>query len=143
MELLATSVPGQVKSFIQFVLVNSFLTSGLELLRVNRVTSSFLRSMIGPNLTEKDRNMQFMGLSPLTEPEEMDFPLAFAENVLYVMILLVYSCIAPIMSYVMLFVFTLTLVTYQNQFIFIYPVKFDQVSSWKRERRREIKSTKR
>jgi hypothetical protein len=126
LELLATSVPGQVKSFIQFVLVNVFLTCSLELLRVLRVAKAFIRSRVGPNLTEKERNTVFMGLEPLTEPELMDFPLAFAEVVLYCMILLVYSCIAPIMSYVMFIIFGLLLITYSNQFIFVYSAKFDQ-----------------
>ena len=112
-ELLATSVPGQVKSFIQFVLVNVFITSGLELLRVLKVTKAFLRSKVGPNLSKKERDTVFMGLEPLSDPEEMDFPMAFAEVVLYCMVLLVYSCIAPIMSYVMLLIFFLLLVTYR------------------------------
>lgn len=63
-----------------------------------------------------------MGLEPFTEPEELRirFPLVFSEILLYIMILLVYSCIAPIMSYVMLFAFILLLITYLNQFIYIY-----------------------
>ncbi len=125
-ELLATSVPGQVKSFIQYVIVNVFLNCGLELLRVSRVAMAFARMRIGPNLSEKERLSSFMFLQPLTTPEEMDFPLAFAEIILYSMILLVYSCIAPIMSYVMIIVFFLLLVTYTNQFIFIYTAQNDQ-----------------
>lgn len=126
MRLLATSIPGQVKSFIQFVLVNVFIQSGLELLRVAKVGKAFVRSKIGPNLSEKERNSAYMGLEPLTTPEEMNFPLPFAEIVLYCMILLVYSCIAPIMSYVMFIIFVILLVTYSNQFIFIYSVHFDE-----------------
>ncbi len=67
-----------------------------------------------------------MGIKPLTEPDEMDFPVVFAETVLLLMILLVYSCIAPIMSYVMLMIFVVLLVTYMNQFIFIYSATNDQ-----------------
>jgi hypothetical protein len=87
---------------------------------------AYFRSFIGPNLSEKERNTTFMGLQPLTELEDMDFPMVFAEIVLYIMILLVYSCIAPIMSYVMLLIFAILLVTYQNQLIFIYSAANDQ-----------------
>ena len=125
-ELLATSVPGQVKSFIQYVIVNSFLSCGFELLRATAVAIAFARTCVGPNLSEKERNTTFMGLKPLTAPAEMDFPMVFAENILYLMILLVYSCIAPIMSYVMLLIFTMLLVTYTNQFIFIYNAASDE-----------------
>ncbi len=126
MELLATSVPGQVKSFIQFVIVNVFITCGLELLRVARVAKAFIRSKLAPNLTETDRKSVYLGLEPLTEPEEMDYPLIFAEVVLYLMIVLVYSCIAPLMSFVMLILFVVMLVTYQNQFIYVYSSVHDQ-----------------
>eukprot|EP00551_Chaetoceros_affinis_P006458 CAMPEP_0203685338 /NCGR_PEP_ID=MMETSP0090-20130426/48496_1 /ASSEMBLY_ACC=CAM_ASM_001088 /TAXON_ID=426623 /ORGANISM="Chaetoceros affinis, Strain CCMP159" /LENGTH=1259 /DNA_ID=CAMNT_0050554529 /DNA_START=115 /DNA_END=3894 /DNA_ORIENTATION=- len=126
MELLATSVPGQVKSFIQFVIVNVFITCSLELLRVLRVIKAFIRSKIAPDLTENDRTSTYLGLEPLTEAEEMDYPLIFAEVVLYFMIVLVYSCIAPIMSFVMMILFILLLVTYQNQFIYVYSSVNDQ-----------------
>ena len=126
MELLATSVPGQAKSFIQFVIVNVLVTCALELTRVIRVVKAYARSKVGPNLSEEERARVFIGLEPLTKPEEMDFPMAFAEVVLYFMILLVYSCIAPIMSYVMFVMFGLLLITYKNQFIFIYSAHSDQ-----------------
>eukprot|EP00551_Chaetoceros_affinis_P015053 CAMPEP_0203709506 /NCGR_PEP_ID=MMETSP0091-20130426/62140_1 /ASSEMBLY_ACC=CAM_ASM_001089 /TAXON_ID=426623 /ORGANISM="Chaetoceros affinis, Strain CCMP159" /LENGTH=650 /DNA_ID=CAMNT_0050586571 /DNA_START=87 /DNA_END=2039 /DNA_ORIENTATION=+ len=125
-DLLATSVPGQVKSFAQYVIVSTFLSSGLELLRVVRVCHGWVRSKVGPNLSEKQRKSTFMGIKPLTEPDELDIPVVFAESILFLMILLVYSCIAPIMSYIMLMVFVVKLVTYMNQFFFIYSGKDDQ-----------------
>jgi hypothetical protein len=67
-----------------------------------------------------------MSLQSLTELGDMNFPMAFAEISLYIMILLVYSCIAPIMSYVMLLILAILLITYQNQLIFIYSVVNDQ-----------------
>ena len=126
--LLAQSVPGQVKSFIQLVIVDVFLSSAFELLRISKILRGFLRTLIGPNLTDKERKIRFMGLESFTEPEEMRirFPLVFSEIVLYIMILLVYSCIAPIMSYVMLFAFGLLLLTYLNQFIYIYNAVSDE-----------------
>ena len=126
MNLLATSVPGQVKFFIQFVIVNVFLSCSFELLRVPAVSKAFIRKYIGPNLSEKEKAKPFLSLVPLTEPDQMQFPTVFADVILYIMILLVYSCIAPIMSYVMFVIFAMLLVTYRNQFIFIYNAKDDQ-----------------
>ena len=80
MELLATSVPGQVKSFIQFVIVNVFITCSLELLRVVRVIKAYVRSKIAPDLTEKDRTSVYLGLEPLTEAEEMDYSFDLCGN---------------------------------------------------------------
>jgi len=123
--ILGTSVPEQVKSFIQYLLVNILLSCGLEILRIVTVVKAFIRTKVGPNLTEKERNSVYMGLQPLTVPDEMDYPMAFAEILLYLTILLVYSCIAPIMSFVMLFLFMILMVTYRNQIIYIYTSEND------------------
>ncbi len=126
MNLLATSVPGQVKFFIQFVIVNVFLSCSFELLRIAPVAKAYARRFVGPNLTEKEKARPFMGLAPLTEPEKLEFPTVLGDIILYMMILLVYSCIAPIMSYVMFVIFGMLLVTYKNQFIYIYNAKHDE-----------------
>ena len=96
--LLATSVPTQVKSFIQFVLVQMFIGCSIELLRVVRVAMAFFRKKVGPNLTPKESNAPFLFLLPITTPEDMEYPMLYAEMVLYFMVNMVYSCIAPIMS---------------------------------------------
>ena len=54
--LLAASVPTQVKSFIRFVLVNLCVGCSFELLRVVRIGMGIARSRLGPNLSEKERN---------------------------------------------------------------------------------------
>jgi hypothetical protein len=123
--LLATSLPAQVKAFIQFVQVQNFLGCGLELLRIPRVVMALIRERIGPNLTEKERNTPYMGILPITEPEEMEYPMLFAEMILYFMINLVYSCIAPIMSYILLICFGLLSVVFRHQLIYTYSTEND------------------
>jgi hypothetical protein len=117
---LAESIPAQVKSFIQFVQVQNFLGCGLELLRIPRVVMSVIRQKIGPNLTEKEQNTPFMGILPISEPEEMEYPMLFAELILYFMINLVYSCVAPIMSYILIIAFIILNVVFRHQLIYTY-----------------------
>jgi len=125
--LLATSVPNQVSSFIQFIIVNVLINCAIEITRVVTLIKAYMRRYVGPRLTEKERNKVFFGLAPLTEPEEMEsFPLSFAEIILYMVFLLVYSCIAPIMSYIMFVAFGVMLLVYQNQFIYIYDPTGDE-----------------
>jgi hypothetical protein len=123
--MLAESVPNQVKSFIQFVQVQNFLGCGLELLRIPRVAMALIRERIGPNLTEKERNTAYMGILPMSESEEMEYPMLFAEMILYFMINLVYSCIAPIMSYILLICFGLLSLVFRHQLIYTYSRKND------------------
>jgi hypothetical protein len=118
--LLAVSVPLQVKSFIAYVQVQNFLGCALELLRIPRVAMALLRERIGPNLTEKERNTPYMGILPMSEADEMEYPMLFAEMILYFMINLVYSCIAPIMSYILLICFGLLNVVFRHQLIYTY-----------------------
>ena len=123
--LLATTVPQQVTSFIQYVQVRNFLGCSIELLRIARCAVAFLRKRVGPNLTEKERNKPWMGLLPMSEPEEIEYPLLFADMVLYFMINLVYSCIAPIMSYILLICFGVLSLVYRHQLIYTYSRKND------------------
>ena len=118
--LLAASVPTQVKSFIQFVLVNLFVGCSFELLRVVRIGMGIARSRLGPNLSEKERNTSYLFLKPLSEPDEMEYPKVFSELILYFMVTMIYSCIAPIMSYFSLLTFGVLSLVYRHQFVYIY-----------------------
>lgn len=124
--LLATSIPTQVKSFIQFVLVQMFLGCSIEILRVIRVAMAFARSRLGPNLTEKERSKAFMFLQPITVPDEMEYPMLYSEMALYFMVNLIYSCIAPVMSYFMLITFMILSLVYRHQLVYIYTSKSDK-----------------
>lgn len=117
---LAESIPGQAKSFIQFVQVQNFLGCGLELLRVPRVVMALIRNKVGPNLTEEEKAKPFLGILPMSESEELDYPMLFAELILYFMINLVYSSIAPIMSYIMFLAFLVLTLVYRHQLIYTY-----------------------
>ena len=112
-DLLATSVPKQVKSFIQYVLVKVFLSCSLEILRVTRVAMSIVRNYVGPNLSEKERNSTFMGIQPISEPEELEYHTILADMTLFFMINLIYSSISPVMSYFTLLCFGIMNVVYR------------------------------
>jgi hypothetical protein len=119
-ELMATTIPVQVTSFIQYVQVKNFLGCSIEILRIARVAMALLRKRVGPNLTEKERNTPWMGILPMVEPEEVEYPMRFAEMILYFMINLVYSCIAPIMSYMLLICFGILSLVFRHQLIYTY-----------------------
>jgi len=91
-----------------------------ELLRVVRIGMGIARSRLGPNLSEKERNTSYLFLKPLSEPDEMEYPKVFSELILYVMVTMIYSCIAPIMSYFSLLTFGVLSLVYRHQFVYIY-----------------------
>ena len=124
-DLLATSIPRQVKSFIQYVLARVFIGCGLELIQLSRVIVSTLRCAFGPNLTENEKARACWGMRPLTSVPQINFAKSFSEIILFIMILLVYSCIAPFMNYIMVLAFMLLTLTKRNQLIYIYPPQND------------------
>jgi Uncharacterized integral membrane protein len=62
----------------------------------------------------------------ILQPEEMEYPMLYSEMALYFMVNLIYSCIAPVMSYFMLMTFTVLSLVYRHQLIYIYTSKSDK-----------------
>ena len=70
MDLLAKSLPSQSTYFIQISFVSIVVQGGMELLRVVPIVMATLRSVIGPQLTEKERKTTYFGLRPLNDPQK-------------------------------------------------------------------------
>lgn len=68
-DLLAKSLPSQSVYFIQISFVSLVVQNGSEMLRVVPLVMAALRSIIGPNLTEKERETSYFGLRPLSDPQ--------------------------------------------------------------------------
>jgi hypothetical protein len=79
-DLLANSLPTRGTYFVQLVLVTTFLGQGLELLRVIPLSVAFIRSKIGPNLTEKERSKPYREfLRPLSDPRDFEHAQSLCE----------------------------------------------------------------
>ena len=92
-ELLAKSLPGQSTYFVQILLVKTFLGLGLELLKVTPLVVAGIRSIVGPGLTEKERNSIWMGLRPLAAPAEFAYSDITSSAILYYMVLFGKHCL--------------------------------------------------
>jgi len=123
--LLANSLPAQSSYFLQMLLTSTFLTMGMQLLRIIPLGAAFLRRFVGPNLTKKERRRAYMGINPLEEPPEFQMSQTEAQLLLYVMVFFVYAPIAPITSFFLLFCFALLESGYRYQFIHNYPIAFE------------------
>ena len=70
--------------------VMTVTTSAVEGLRVVPVVLALVRRLVGPRLTEKERQTTYMGLAPLNEPP--DFPHAdFLSNIVLFFIICEYD----------------------------------------------------
>lgn len=119
-DLLATALPKQGTYFMQILIVSTAISGGMEMLRVVPVVKAFLRSKIGPNLTEKERAKTYCGLSPLSVPDDFDHASGTAQLVLYFMVLFVYCVISPIVPIITGLCFAFLGAMFRGQFIYIY-----------------------
>eukprot|EP00522_Entomoneis_paludosa_P010249 CAMPEP_0172440364 /NCGR_PEP_ID=MMETSP1065-20121228/1000_1 /TAXON_ID=265537 /ORGANISM="Amphiprora paludosa, Strain CCMP125" /LENGTH=974 /DNA_ID=CAMNT_0013189155 /DNA_START=177 /DNA_END=3101 /DNA_ORIENTATION=- len=120
-DLLANALPAQGTYFMQILLVSTTTSAGMELLRPIPIASAALRTYIGPNLTEKERNKSYMGLRPLCDPKEFEHADYTSQLVLYFMCLFVFAVISPILPVITAFCFAFMGAMFRQQFIHIYP----------------------
>jgi len=119
-DMLASSIPSQSSFFIQYTLVETFISMGLEIIRLIPIIKAWIRSKFGPNLTEKERNTPWLGLAPLSVPDEFGHAEALSDLVIYFLLLFVYSVMSPIMAFVQALAFGITGMVYRHQFMYIY-----------------------
>ena len=124
-DLLANSLPKQSNYFLQIILTSTFLLQAMEYLRIYQLGIAFLRKFIGPNLTAKERRRTFGPLNTLEDPPAFWHAETFAQLILYYMVFFVYSTIAPVCSFFLLFCFWALEVGYRYQFIHNYPREFE------------------
>jgi len=119
--LLATSIPGQSSYFMQILFVQTFLGQGLELLRISPLAIAWVRSWVGPNLTEKEKNTTWLGIRPLADPLEFEFADIVSNGMLYFMVVFVYGTMAPLTNWFLAFCFIIMISGYRHQLVFNYP----------------------
>jgi Calcium-dependent channel, 7TM region, putative phosphate len=124
-DILANALPGKSTFFIQLVFISTVLGLGIEVLRVGPVVMAGLRARLGPNLTEKERNMPWLFFSPLAVPPVFNHASILCNVVLFCMVLFVYAVLAPLVSIFMVFAFLILAAGYRHQFVYIYPSKQD------------------
>ena len=124
-DLLANSLPAQSIFFVQIILVSTFIGQSLELLRVGPISKAWLRSRLGQNLTETEKNTTYFHLRPLSDPNSFQHAEVFAQTMLYFLVIFVYATIAPLTCYFAAFCFLILSCGFRHQFIFNYPTKPD------------------
>jgi len=98
--LLANSIPGQSTFFTQIAFVGTVMLILFENLRIVALIMAFLRTFVGPKLTEKMRQTTFFGIRPLADPAEFEHASNMAQiTVLYFMIMLVRTLLPDAVLY--------------------------------------------
>ena len=86
-DFLASALPGQATFYVQLLLIRTCIGQGIELLRIVPIVIATVRSKVGPNLTDKERNSTWMGLRPFADPTFFQYPEVSANGILYFTVL--------------------------------------------------------
>ena len=116
--LLAEAIPEQAVSFSQYLIVQTTLDVGGELLRAGDIAKSFAHGILV-------RMRPWIDLERRSLPPEMNFPEVEGKLMLYSMILFAYSVMAPVVSVIAGICLFLILLCYRHQFIYVYSRRND------------------
>lgn len=86
---------------------------------------AWIRSKIGPRLTEDERKQPFLGLNPLSIPGYVKYTVLYADSVLMFTVLFVYSVLHPIANLILFPAFLFLQLVYRHQMIYIYDPRND------------------
>lgn len=119
-DILGQSLPTQSITFMSYTIVKFVVGAIFELLRVVPLAMALIHSSLAPQLTEKQRTSEWMGIRPLAVPGELDMAFPMAQAVLIFIVMFVYSCLAPVSSFITALGFFVQLLVYTNQFVYVY-----------------------
>ena len=95
-EMLGNSLPRMSSFFITLVTMKSFLGLGFELVRAISIVQSLLRYLIVPNATLRMKKKVILGMRAIDDPGWFPFHKILAQDMLVVIISVVYAVVAPI-----------------------------------------------
>lgn len=116
--LLAEAIPEQAVSFAQYLIVQTALDVGGELLRAGDIAKSLTHGIL-------IHARPWIDLERRSLPPEMNFPELEGKLMLYFMILFAYSVMAPVVSIIAGICLLLVLLCYRHQFIYVYSKRND------------------
>jgi len=94
--MLGNSLPRMSSFFITLVTMKTFLGLGVELVRVLSIVQSMIRYLIIPNATLRGKKNVTIGMRAIDDPGWFPFHKILAQDMLVVVISVVFAVIAPI-----------------------------------------------
>lgn len=95
-EMLGNSIPRMSSFFITLVTMKTFLGLGVELVRAISIVQSLLRYLIVPNATLRLKKNVIIGMRAIDDPGWFPFHKVLAQDMLVVVISVVFAVVAPI-----------------------------------------------
>ena len=123
--LLGGSLPRVCAFFCCYVFMKAFAGLPLELCRGVAAAQQTLKRLIYPSATQQDRKHAFLGLRDIAGPGWFSFGKYGAQDLLVVVVMMVYVVMSPVVLVPGLLFFSIGSVVYRHQLLFVYEPLFE------------------
>ena len=123
--LLGGSLPRVCAFFCCYVFMKAFAGLPLELCRGVAAAQQTLKRVIYPSATQQDRKHAFLGLRDIAGPGWFSFGKYGAQDLLVVVVMMVYVVMSPVVLVPGLLFFSIGSVVYRHQLLFVYEPLFE------------------
>ena len=124
-EMLGNSLPRMSSFFITFVIMKTFLGLGMEMVRIVTMFQGIFRFLIFPNATLRTKRKVLFGLRAMDDPGWFPFHKVLAQDMLVVVISVVFAVVAPLVLLPCALFFLVSRVMWTHQHLYVYESVFE------------------
>eukprot|EP01041_Mallomonas_annulata_P009540 gene9540-19834_t len=124
--LLGESLPKMGGFFVLYIIMSTFSGLGVELIRIIPFVGAFLKELLTPNKTKRDRNDVYISfIRNINNPTWFSYAKTYGQDMLIVLVCMTYSCIAPLILVAAILYFLCAIFVYKHQLLYVYEPIFE------------------
>jgi hypothetical protein len=124
-KVLGNSLPRMSSFFITYVTIKTFLALGMELVRVVSLLQAAARIFLFPNATLRMKRSILLGMRAIDDPGWFPFHKVLAQDMLVVVISVVFSVVAPMVLLPCALFCTFSRVLWTHHHLYVYESVFE------------------
>lgn len=124
-EMLGNSLPRMSSFFVSYVTLKTFSGLGVEIARMVSIVQASLLLLLFPNSTLRAKRSTRIGMRPIDDPGWFNYHKILAQDMLVVVISVVFAVVAPIVLIPCAVFCFLSRIVWTHQFLYVYESAFE------------------
>jgi hypothetical protein len=124
-EMLGNSLPRMSSFFVSFVTIKTFTGLGVEISRIVSIMQNAMLLILFPHSTLRAKRSTRLGMRALDDPGWFSQHKILAQDMLVVVISVVFAVVAPIVLIPCAVFFFLSRIVWTHQFLYVYESAFE------------------
>jgi len=124
-EMLGNALPRMSSFFTTLVVMKTFLGLGVELVRTMSIIQSCLRYILFPMPTLREQRSVRLGMRAIDDPGWFPFHKVLAQDMLVVVISVVFAVVAPLVLLASFFFFLFSRIMWTHHLLYVYESVFE------------------